>query len=137
MDWEPTTITAGLPRIWQAVRTACSSWSRRISCLLEDGLALAFGEQPAQGGYLAHLDGVAVEAGQDAVQAEHVAVVGQLAPAVEVAGVRLAGDAAAEPLEVAVDDRAPLLEAVRGQADGKAAVEPPGAPLEKCSKRPA
>jgi hypothetical protein len=25
MDWEPTTITAGLPMIWQAVRIACSS----------------------------------------------------------------------------------------------------------------
>jgi hypothetical protein len=25
MDWEPTTITSGLPMIWHAVRIACSS----------------------------------------------------------------------------------------------------------------
>jgi hypothetical protein len=40
---------------------------------MQDGLALARGEQPAHEGGLAHLDGVSVEAGQDAVQAEHVA----------------------------------------------------------------
>jgi hypothetical protein len=50
--------------------------------LLEYGLPLVLGEQPAHGRHLAHLD-----------------------------------------------DGAPLLQAVRGQADGQAAVEPPGPPL--------
>jgi hypothetical protein len=95
MDWEPTTITAGLPMIWQAVRIACSSWLRRISRFLENGSAFAFGEEAAHGRYLAHLDGVAVEACEDAVQAEHVALIDQQAPAVEVATVRLASGAAA------------------------------------------
>ena len=31
IDWEPTTITSGCWMIWQAVRIACSSWSRLIS----------------------------------------------------------------------------------------------------------
>jgi hypothetical protein len=45
MDWEPTTITSGLPIIWHAVRIACSSWSRRISLSLsEGGLPLVLGE---------------------------------------------------------------------------------------------
>jgi hypothetical protein len=45
MDWERTMITSGLPMIWQAVRMACSSWSRRIGpSLSEDGLPLALGE---------------------------------------------------------------------------------------------
>src|SRR5690349_266864 len=60
MDWEPTIITSGLPMIWHAVRIACSSWSRRIIHLLEHGLPLVLGEQPAHGRDLAHLDGVAL-----------------------------------------------------------------------------
>lgn len=36
------------------------------------------------GGPLAHLDGIAVEAGQDAVQAEHVAVLDERVPPVGV-----------------------------------------------------
>jgi hypothetical protein len=45
MDWEPTTITSGLPMIWHAVRIACSSWSRLISPpLSECGLPLVLGE---------------------------------------------------------------------------------------------
>ena len=81
IDWEPTTITSGLPVIWHAVRMACSSWSRRIGpSLSECGLPLILGEQPAHGRYLAHLDGVAVEAGQDTVQAEHVAVPDKATP---------------------------------------------------------
>jgi hypothetical protein len=31
MDWEPTTITSGLPVIWHAVPIACSSWSRQFT----------------------------------------------------------------------------------------------------------
>jgi hypothetical protein len=108
--------------IWQAVRIACSSWLRRISRCLGNGLALAFREQAAHGRYLAHLDGVAVETGEDAVQAEQLAVVDQQGPAVEVAAVRLAGYAAAEPLNVALDVRAPSLQADCGQADGEPAV---------------
>lgn len=69
----------------------------------ENGLALALGEKSAHGRHIAHLDGVAVEARQDAVQAKHVAVLGERAPPVEVAAVRLACDGAAEPLEVALD----------------------------------
>jgi hypothetical protein len=108
MEWEPTTITAGVPMIWQAVRI----W-----------------EQAAHGRHLAHLDGVAVEAREDAVQAEYVTVIHQQVPAVQVAAVRLAGNAAAKMLKVALDGRAPFLEAGRGQADGEPAVEPPGPPL--------
>jgi hypothetical protein len=45
MDWEPTTITSGLPTIWHAVRMACSSWPRRISpSLSEGGLPFILGE---------------------------------------------------------------------------------------------
>jgi hypothetical protein len=50
-------------------------------------------------------------------------------PPIEVAAVRLAGHAAPEPFEVALDDGTPLLQASRGQADGEPAVEPPGPPL--------
>jgi hypothetical protein len=63
------------------------------------------------------------------VQAEDVAVPGKRLPAIEIAAVRLARHAAAEPLEVALDDRAPLLQAFRGQANGEPAVEPLGPPL--------
>jgi len=31
--WDPTTITSDFPMIWQAVRIACSSWSRRMACV--------------------------------------------------------------------------------------------------------
>jgi hypothetical protein len=48
------------------------------------------------------------------VQAEHVAVPDERLPSVEVAAVRLARHAAAEPLKVALDDRTPFLQAVRG-----------------------
>ena len=41
----------------------------------------------------------------------------------------LAGHAAPEPFEVALDDGTPLLQASRGQADGESAMEPPGPPL--------
>ena len=92
-------------------------------------MALAFGKQTAHGRNLAHLDGVAVEAREDAVQAEHVTVIHQQVPAVEIAAVRLASNAAAEPLKVALDGRAPFLQAVRGQADGEPAVQPPGPPF--------
>jgi hypothetical protein len=51
---------------------------------VQNGLAFACGEQPAHGRYLAHLDGVAVEAGEDAVLVEHVTVIDQQAPVVEV-----------------------------------------------------
>ena len=44
MDWEPTTITSGLPVIWHAVRIACSSWSRLTGRLSEHGLPLVLGE---------------------------------------------------------------------------------------------
>ena len=45
MDWEPTTITSGLPMIWHAVRIACSSWSRRIGLSFSEcGLSLVLGE---------------------------------------------------------------------------------------------
>jgi hypothetical protein len=37
--------------------------------------------------------------------------------------------ATAEPLEVALDDGTPLLQAGRSEADGEPAVEPPGPPL--------
>jgi hypothetical protein len=57
--------------IWHAVRMACSSWSRLIS-LAKGGLPLILGSSPRQGRHLAHLDGVAVEAGQDTVQAGHL-----------------------------------------------------------------
>jgi hypothetical protein len=63
------------------------------------------------------------------VQAEHVAVPYKRLPSVEVAAVRLARHATAEPLKVALGDRTPFLPAVRGQADGQPAVEPAGAPL--------
>lgn len=110
-------------------RIACSSWSRRIVCLLEHGLLLVLGEQPTHGRHLAHLDGVAVEAGQDTVQPGHIAVLDERLPPVKAAAVRLAGHVTAEPLEVALDDGTPLLQAVRGQADRQAAVESPGSPL--------
>ena len=69
------------------------------------------GEQTAHGGDLAHLDGVAVEAGQDAMQAGEAAAVDEIAPPLEVALVRLAGHLATEPFQVALDPRPPLLEA--------------------------
>lgn len=50
------------------------------------------------------------------MQAEHVTVIDQEAPAVEVSTVRLTSDAAAEPLKVALDGRALFLQAGRGQA---------------------
>lgn len=53
MAWEPTTITPGLPMIWHAVGVACSSWWRRISAPLENGLALALGEWPDQRRFVA------------------------------------------------------------------------------------
>jgi hypothetical protein len=53
--------------------------------------ALLLGEQTAHGGDLAHLDGVAVEAGHDAMQAGEVAAVDEVTPPLEVALVRLAG----------------------------------------------
>jgi hypothetical protein len=53
----------------------------------ENGLALAFGEQATHRRNLAHLDGVSVEAREDAVQAEHVTVIHQQVPAVEIAAV--------------------------------------------------
>ena len=73
--------------------------------------------------------GVAVEAGQDTVQAEHVAMPDKRLPAIETTAVRLTRHAATKPLKVAPDDWTPLLEAVRGQASGESAVEPPGPPL--------
>jgi hypothetical protein len=113
-----------------SARIACSSWSRRIGpSLSEGGLPLILGEQAAHRRHLAHLDGVAVEAGQDTVQAEHVAMPDKRLPAIEIAAVRLTCHAAAKPLEVAPDDWTPLLQAVLGQANGEPAVEPPGPPL--------
>src|ERR1700722_6943888 len=97
--------------------------------LLESGLPFILGEQAAHWRHLAYFDGVAVEAGQDPVQGEHVAVPDERLPPIEVATVRLAAHAAAEPFEVALDDGTPLLQASRGQADGESAVEPPGPPL--------
>ena len=63
------------------------------------------------------------------MQGGHVAASDERLPPVEVAAVRLARHAAAEPLEVALDDGAPLLQGGRGEADGESAVEPPGSPL--------
>src|ERR1700689_4145131 len=63
------------------------------------------------------------------MQGEHVAVPDERLPPIEVATVRLAGHAAPEPFEVALDDGTPLLQASQGQADGESAMEPPGPPL--------
>ena len=92
-------------------------------------MPLVLGEQPAHRRHLAHLDGVAVEAGQDTVQAEHVAMPDERLPTVEVAAVRLARYAAAQPLKIALDDRAPLLQTVRGQPNREPTVKSPGPPL--------
>jgi hypothetical protein len=63
------------------------------------------------------------------MQGEHVAVPDEQLPPIEVATVWLAGHAAPEPAEVALDDGTPFLQASRGQADGESAMEPPGPPL--------
>src|ERR1700722_19938999 len=55
------------------------------------------------------------------MQGEHVAVPDERLPPIEVATVWLAGHAAPEPFEVALDDGTPLLQASRGQADGESA----------------
>ena len=51
---------------------------------LQDFAALFVGEQSGHGGDLPHLDRVAVETGQHAVQAGQVAAVHQLPPAVKI-----------------------------------------------------
>jgi hypothetical protein len=86
-------------------------------------LPFVLGEQAAHWRSLAHFDGVAVEAGQDPAQAEHVAVPDERLPPIEVATVRLAGHTTPEPFEVALNDRTPFIQASRGQADGEPAME--------------
>jgi hypothetical protein len=108
---EPTTITSGRSMIWQAVRMACSNWSRRISWPYGHVHTLVLREQPAHRRNLTHLDRVPVQPCQDAVEPWHIAAIDQRHPPVEIAPVRLAADAVAEPLQVALDGRPPVLQA--------------------------
>ncbi len=52
-------------------------------------------QQPAQRCYFPHLNRVAIEPGEDAVQRRHVAVTHQYFPSVEVSDVRLTSNALA------------------------------------------
>lgn len=81
------------------------------------------------GGDLAHLDGVAVEADQDNVQTREVAAVDEVAPPLEVAFMRLAVDLAAEPFQVGLDRRSPLLDVVAVEQAREAPMELPRAPF--------
>lgn len=96
---------------------------------LLDVAALLVSEQPGHGGDLTHLDGVAVEAGQDTVQAGHVAADHQVPPAADIPLVRLAGHAAVEAVEVALDRRLPLLEALVTEEGREPPVQLPRAAL--------
>jgi len=93
---------------------------------VENGLAFALGKQPAHGRDLPHLYGITIEAGKDAAQAEHIATLDERLPSVKVAAVRLPRHATAKPVEVALDDGAPLLRAVLGQEAGEVPVQAPG-----------
>lgn len=94
---------------------------------MQDFSALFVKEQPGHGGDLAHLDRVAIESGQDAVQAWKVAVVDQLSPSVEVANVWLTRDPVAEAIQVALKRWSPLLEALVVQERGEPPVQVPRA----------
>src|ERR1700733_10363510 len=86
-------------------------------------------QQAADRRYLAHFDGVAIQSGENPVKSRCVTTVQQNLPAVEVPQVRLSADVPAEPLQVSLDYRAPLLKARPRQMGRQLAVQSPGAPL--------
>jgi hypothetical protein len=61
---------------------------------LERVRTLVLRQQPAHRRDLPHLDGVSIQSGQDAVEPRHIAAIDQRRPPVEIAHMRLAGDAA-------------------------------------------
>jgi hypothetical protein len=63
------------------------------------------------------------------VQAEHVTVLDERVPLVEVTAMRLAGDIAAEPLQIMFDGGIPLFEAACREVAGELAVQASGPPL--------
>lgn len=108
---EPTTITSGWWMIWQAVRSRAPVGRVASARHLQHVATLLLIEQSGHGGDLPHLDRIAIETGQDAVQAGEFAAVDQLLPAVEIPLVRLTRDPIAEAIQVSLDRRPPLLEA--------------------------
>jgi hypothetical protein len=89
----------------------CSNWSRRINWPSGARHTLVLREQPAHRRNLTHLDRVPVQPCQDTAESWHIAAIDQRPPPVEIAHMRLAADAVAEPLPVVLDGREPLLQA--------------------------
>jgi len=72
--------------------------------------ALLGGEQSTHRRYFTHLDRVAVESSQDAVEAGHIRSVKQRFPSVDVAYVWLAANGSAQPTQIGLDRGPPLFQ---------------------------
>src|SRR6185437_148001 len=86
-------------------------------------------QQAAERRYLAHLDGVPIQASKNPVKSRYVTAIQQSLPSVEVPQVRLAAHDTPEPLQVPFDYRAPLRKTRPRQMRRQLAVQPPGPPL--------
>ena len=122
-------MTSACPMIWQAVRMACSSWSRRISPpWSESRLARPAGAaHPSARPHAS--DRVPIQTRHHPVQPKDVPPLDQLAPSLQVPLVRLPAHPTAQPGQVALDPRAPPHQGVPGQVRRQPPVQHPRAAL--------